>query len=93
MPSELTLGGTINPSAGEGNFIGFIKEFRWWNVTRSAFDILAFYMTSFTTVPLTLVAYWRLDEPNDGTATVFKDSSGTGTNFYDPTTASPAFTV
>jgi len=50
-------------------------------------------MTSFITVPSTLVAYWRLDEPNDGTATVFKDSSGNGTNYYDPTTASPPFTL
>ena len=48
---------------------------------------------AFNTVPSNLVIYYRLDEKNDGTAAVFKDSSGTGTNTYNPATDTIPFTV
>lgn len=84
LPTELTLGGTSNPIGGEVNFIGRMKEFRWWNKRRSAFDINGFKNVAFTAAPSILIAYWRLDEKNDGTDLVFVDSSGDGTFTFDP---------
>ncbi len=75
-PTEVTFGGTKYPLGSEGGFNGYIKEFRFWNVLRSAFQINYFQNVAFTTVPSSLVIYYRLDEKNDGSATVFKDSSG-----------------
>lgn len=65
--------------------MGFIREFRWWNIQRTGFNINAFKNVAFTTIPTELVAYWRLDENNDGTITVFKDMAQGGTITYDPT--------
>ena len=31
-----------------------------------------------------MIAYWKLDEKNDGNAVVFKDSSYPGNHTYDP---------
>lgn len=38
-PTELVMGGTKDPKTSETNFNGYIKEFRFWNVARSAYEI------------------------------------------------------
>lgn len=76
-PLEITFGGTQYPKTLETNFNGYIKEFRWWNVSRSTFNISSFKNLYYSTIPSTLVSYWRLDEPNDGTKTYFTDSADT----------------
>lgn len=40
-----------------------------------------------------MVAYWRLNEINDGTMNVFTDSAGAGTLTYNPTYATPPISV
>lgn len=89
----MTLGGTTNTSGSEVNFRGYIKEFRWWNYARSAFQINGFKNVAFITAPYTLMAYWRLDEKNDGTSPLFVDSAPNNSLSLNPTLSSPSFTV
>ena len=42
---------------------------------------------------MNLVAYWRLDEKNDGTVITFKDKGLNSTLVMNPTLESPAYTV
>lgn len=84
LPSEITFGGTIYPKTSETNFNGYLKEFRWWNMTRSAFNISSFKNIVYTTVPSIMIAYWKLNEPNDGSITYYSDSKTTSLT-YTPT--------
>ena len=57
----------------ESKFTGYVKEFRWWQVARSPYQIDNFKDISFVPVRPEMLAYWRLDEDRK-TATAFKDS-------------------
>jgi hypothetical protein len=45
--------------------------------------------TVFTTTPYSLIAYWRLNETNDGTEVYYTDSGSNSTLTYDPSLTSP----
>jgi hypothetical protein len=87
------LGGTVLPITGEYNFAGYIKEFRWWNTMRSGFNVNAFQLVYFTTVPASLIAYWRLDEKNDGSVTLWKDSAAGGPTYDPSVSAVPTYSL
>jgi hypothetical protein len=70
-----------------------LKEFRWWKNARSIFDIIGFRSISFDSAHPNLIAYWRLNEINDGTVSVFTDSAGAGTLTYNPTSGTPSTSV
>lgn len=91
-PTELVLGGTNDPKLSEVNFKGYFKEFRFWNATRSAFDILNARNYDVTSQASILFAYWKLDEVNDGTVTVYTDRSLNGSTF-NPTSIVASQTV
>lgn len=63
------MGNTQFPAGSEGAFVGQFKEYRWWSIKRSDFAIKSFLYTNYVTIPATMVAYWRLDEKNDGSLT------------------------
>lgn len=74
-PTEITLGGTTDPKIGEVNFSGYLHEFRFWNVARSAFDIYYGRFYDISSKKALLLSYWKMNEINDGTVTKFIDSS------------------
>ncbi|CDW75719.1 neurohypophysial n-terminal domain containing protein [Stylonychia lemnae] len=83
-PQEITLGGTVYPSGPENPFVGYFKEFRFWNVVRNQFEIDSFKFVDVSMSKSSLFAYWKLSEPNDGTVQVFTDSAADNLKF-DPT--------
>lgn len=83
------MGGTNDPKGAEVNFVGYLKEFRFWNVVRNDYEIMngRFYdMTS----KASFFAYWKFDEVNDGTVTTFTDKSKDGTTSFNPTSIVPS---
>ena len=71
-PTELVFGSTSNFIVGqETNFNGYIKEFRLWKKMRTEFYIKNLRYVSFKIPSEDLIAYWKLDEINDGTVTLF----------------------
>ena len=43
-----------------------------------------FMYTDFTTIPSTMIAYWKLKEKNDGTDLAFIDSASSGSVTFTP---------
>lgn len=85
---EITFGSSVDIKTSESKFNGHIKEFRWWQKTRSQFQINNFKNVYLSNIdessfnpPNKLLAYWRLDEKKSDT--VFKDSGTPGLT-YDP---------
>ena len=66
--TEITFGSSLTLS-GESNFKGYIREFKWWGIRRSEFIIAGFMNVEFSTIPSTMIAYWKLKEKNDGSDT------------------------
>eukprot|EP00347_Sterkiella_histriomuscorum_P014233 403361664 len=92
-PTELTLGGTTDPKASEINFVGYLKEFRLWNIIRSDFDIKNGRYYDMTSKASLFFAYWKLNEVNDGQVTRFIDYSQGGTSNFNPSTIVATQTV
>ena len=40
----------------------------------------------YTTIPSTMIAYWKLNEPNDGSISYFTDSKTPSLTFTPPVT-------
>ncbi|CDW84369.1 neurohypophysial n-terminal domain containing protein [Stylonychia lemnae] len=91
-PEELVLGGTTSVTGFEKNFNGLLREFRFWNITRSDFDVKHFRYIDVGSYSIKMIAYWKLDEKNDGSVTKYKDSAS-GSLTLDPQTISPALSV
>lgn len=87
------MGGTQFPGVGETNFVGRLKEFRWWKNARSNFDMIGFRQIRLPSSLPNLIAYWRFEEINDGAITVFTDSAGAATLTHNPTTGTPSTSV
>ncbi|CDW89849.1 neurohypophysial n-terminal domain containing protein [Stylonychia lemnae] len=82
-PTELVFGSSKTLLGQEKNFNGYIKEFRLWKKYRSDFEIKHLRYVTFLVPSTDLIAYWKLNEKNDGTVSMFKDSSIPGTNNQD----------
>ncbi|CDW88931.1 neurohypophysial n-terminal domain containing protein [Stylonychia lemnae] len=83
-PDELVFGSSKALLGQEKNFNGYVKEFRLWKKYRSEFEIKHLRYVTFQISSLDLIAYWKLNEKNDGTVSVFLDSSQPGSNSQDP---------
>ncbi|CDW71957.1 neurohypophysial n-terminal domain containing protein [Stylonychia lemnae] len=83
-PEEMTLGGSKDLKSQETNFDGYIKEFRLWKIARTSFQIKNFRTVSFTIAPPDMIAYWRLDDKNDGSTQVFSEATSNQVITYDP---------
>ncbi|CDW84379.1 neurohypophysial n-terminal domain containing protein [Stylonychia lemnae] len=83
-PSEMVIGGTNDNLGFENNFDGWTREFRLWNVSRTPFEINNFKNIDVSQQKSKLVAYWKLNEKNDGSITTFTDYSYLGNPSYDP---------
>ncbi|CDW88093.1 neurohypophysial n-terminal domain containing protein [Stylonychia lemnae] len=83
-PQEMILGGSNDLQPQETNFDGYIKEFRLWKIVRSSYQIKHFRTVSFTKAPPEMIAYWRLDNKNDGSTSVFSEATSSGVTNYDP---------
>ena len=55
--------------------------------------INGFKNVAFSTIPVTLLAYWRLNEINDGSVVIFTDSAPNSTLTYNPTVLTPLLPV
>eukprot|EP00347_Sterkiella_histriomuscorum_P014884 403359155 len=93
LPNEVSLGGTKDPRGSEQNFVGYIKEFRLWQIARTVFQLQHFKYVQFHNPLDSMLAYWRLDEINDGTVVLFKDSSQPQTLTFNPSTSTLAKSV
>jgi RHS repeat-associated protein len=73
-----TARGYVHPSAslGGGSYLGSMDEVRIWTSARSATDLVTSKNTVLTTLPATLLGYWRFDE---GAGQVARDM----TSFYN----------
>ena len=47
---EVTFGTSISILATESIWVGFVKEFRWWNIARSNFEILHFMNVAISNI-------------------------------------------
>jgi hypothetical protein len=79
--TEVNFGYSTGSTPSEKRMDGYIKEFRYWNWTRSAFEIDAFKSVKFN-LPLhtMLIIYWRLDEDPSSGARLWNDSAAWGVN-------------
>ena len=94
-PSEITFGGSTTLKPSEAQFVGYVREFRWWKNPRSQFEFLNFNQVGLTQIsyfqtPNQLLAYWKLDESKINTK--YTDFASGGTVTFDPTSANMTVT-
>ena len=48
--NEITFGTSISLLSSESIWVGFVKEFRWWNIVRTNFEILNFMNVAISNI-------------------------------------------
>ncbi len=87
--TELIMGSSSVLHGLERHFNGYVSNFRWWNKPLSTYAIEAERNRLISPVPSELLAYWKFDEPDDGSVIQYTDSSQFGF-IFDPTTFTAA---